>query len=196
MIPSPRFAKCAWLGKGYDLIYRIGFVAAALVLAGPAIGQQLYAYPKSGQSPDQQSRDRYECHMWAVQQSGYDPTTGTGQPATAQTQQQPQQTAGGQQGKPGGGAAGGAAKGATRAAIMDNDVGKGAAMGAAGGMLRRRMQEKKEDAAQQKQQQMKMQQQQQMAQQQQAVQQQQGQKADGYRRAFSACMEARNYTVK
>jgi hypothetical protein len=34
----------------------------------------VYAYPKSGQSDEQQSTDRYECHKWAVAQSGFDPT--------------------------------------------------------------------------------------------------------------------------
>jgi hypothetical protein len=36
--------------------------------------------PKNGQSQEQQSRDRYECHRWAKTQSGYDPTQ---QPAGA-----------------------------------------------------------------------------------------------------------------
>ena len=34
----------------------------------------VYAYPKDGQSDEQQSADRYECHKWAVAQSGFDPT--------------------------------------------------------------------------------------------------------------------------
>lgn len=34
-----------------------------------------FPYPRNGQSQEQQERDRYECHRWAVQQSGYDPTT-------------------------------------------------------------------------------------------------------------------------
>ncbi len=128
-----------------NLFHRIGLAIVIAIAAAPAAGQQLYAYPKAGQPPDQQQRDRYECHTWAVQQSGYDPTQAQAQPASQQ--QQMQQQAG--QGRPGGGAAGGAGKGAARAAVMDNDVGKGAAMGAAGGMLRKRMQEKKQESAQQ-----------------------------------------------
>jgi hypothetical protein len=45
---------------------------------------EVYAYPKSGQSDEQQSTDRYECHKWAVAQSGFDPTqtsSGTGNTA-------------------------------------------------------------------------------------------------------------------
>jgi hypothetical protein len=38
---------------------------------------ELMAYPKNGQSADQQGRDKFECHQWAVKQSGYDPTTGS-----------------------------------------------------------------------------------------------------------------------
>ena len=38
---------------------------------------EVYAYPKSGQSDEQQATDRYECHKWAVAQSGYDPTRGS-----------------------------------------------------------------------------------------------------------------------
>jgi hypothetical protein len=41
---------------------------------GSGAGSNVYAYPKSGQSDEQQSTDRYECHKWAVAQSGFDPT--------------------------------------------------------------------------------------------------------------------------
>ncbi|MBV8660045.1 MAG: hypothetical protein JO142_19670, partial [Burkholderiales bacterium] len=34
----------------------------------------LFAYPRNGQSEQQQAKDRYECHAWAVKQTGYDPT--------------------------------------------------------------------------------------------------------------------------
>ena len=45
--------------------------------AGASTGSaEVYAYPKSGQSDEQQATDRYECHKWAVAQSGYDPTRG------------------------------------------------------------------------------------------------------------------------
>lgn len=40
-----------------------------------SIGEdQLYIYPKNGQSQDQQAKDRYECHSWATNQTGFDPT--------------------------------------------------------------------------------------------------------------------------
>lgn len=35
---------------------------------------EIFAYPNQGQSDEQARRDRYECHLWAADQSGYDPT--------------------------------------------------------------------------------------------------------------------------
>jgi hypothetical protein len=35
---------------------------------------RLFAYPKQGQTEEQQARDRYECHRWAVRESRVDPT--------------------------------------------------------------------------------------------------------------------------
>lgn len=34
----------------------------------------LFIYPKQGQSEQQQAKDRYECHRWAADQTGFDPT--------------------------------------------------------------------------------------------------------------------------
>ena len=34
----------------------------------------LFVYPKNGQSQQQTDSDRYQCHQWAVGQTGYDPT--------------------------------------------------------------------------------------------------------------------------
>ena len=35
---------------------------------------RVFVYPLHGQSTDLQDRDRYECHNWAVQQTGFDPS--------------------------------------------------------------------------------------------------------------------------
>jgi hypothetical protein len=35
---------------------------------------QLFIYPRHNQSDQQQATDRYECHRWAVSQTGFDPT--------------------------------------------------------------------------------------------------------------------------
>ena len=65
--------------------------AAAVVLAGcvtepaprpvydappppPPPISQVYAYPLRGQTPQQQDRDHYECSTWATQQTGFDPS--------------------------------------------------------------------------------------------------------------------------
>jgi len=39
----------------------------------PPANDELFAYPKNGQSADQQAKDRFECHQWAVSQTEYDP---------------------------------------------------------------------------------------------------------------------------
>ena len=36
--------------------------------------EQIYIYPRKGQSAQQQSKDRYECHAWARDETGFDPT--------------------------------------------------------------------------------------------------------------------------
>ena len=40
----------------------------------PAQTPDVYFYPKQGQDAQQQSRDRYECYLWARQNTGYDPS--------------------------------------------------------------------------------------------------------------------------
>jgi hypothetical protein len=56
---------------------------APAMTSGPAgTWTDLYAYPKGGQSMEQQTKDRDECHKWAVGQTGYDPA----QPAPTDSQ--------------------------------------------------------------------------------------------------------------
>ena|SRR5207302_4375828 len=38
----------------------------------------IFIYPKNGQSEDQQARDKYECHRWAASETGFDPTQSGG----------------------------------------------------------------------------------------------------------------------
>jgi hypothetical protein len=50
---------------------------AAAQYAQPQEGQpagDVYLYPRNGQSDAQTQNDRYECHSWAVNQTGFDPT--------------------------------------------------------------------------------------------------------------------------
>ena len=59
---------------------RDGFVVVGKPLgADQALAEatqgRLYVYPNKGQSAEQQAKDRYECHLWAVSASGIDPTS-------------------------------------------------------------------------------------------------------------------------
>ena len=38
------------------------------------LADEIFIYPKQGQSEQQQADDRYACHRWGVEQSKYDPT--------------------------------------------------------------------------------------------------------------------------
>lgn len=39
-----------------------------------ATAERLFVYPNRGQSEERQAKDRYECHQWAVRESGVDPS--------------------------------------------------------------------------------------------------------------------------
>ena len=143
--------------------------SAAILVAQPAVGQDVFFYPSQGQTPEKQNQDFGECHAWAVQQSGFNPMAQQGGP--------PQEAA---QGGVVRGAARGAAGGAVIGAITGN-VGKGAAIGAAGGGLVggfRRSDQKR---------------QQKQAKNQHKKQQSAGRKS--YNRAVSACMQGRGYAA-
>lgn len=129
-------------------------VASALLYAQAGLAQvsTIYAYPNAGQSADQQARDRFECHQWAVSQTGFDPTMAApvasssypSRPAYDDRYPSRQRQSGGLFGIGDGGffggsgalgdAATGAAIGAAGGAIAGN-AGKGAAWGAIGGTL-------------------------------------------------------------
>jgi hypothetical protein len=159
-----------------------------LVSTGMAAAQSpsisgMYVFPKRGQPPEQQQQDEMQCYSSAVEMSGFDPTAQQGV-----TPPPPSQGAPAGSGARGAvrGAAGGAALGAAMGAIA-GDAGKGAAMGAAGGGMVGGVRGRRSGQQQQ--------QAQQQAQQQQVDQQQQ-QLRQNFQRAFSACMDARGYSVK
>ena len=106
-------------------------ITAFLLGALPAsvFAQQIMVYPAQGQTPDQVSKDRYECHTWAVQQSGFDPSSG----ASGSQSSAPQGSVGRETAR---GGLRGAAAGAAIGAIA-GDAGKGAAIGATAGGLKR-----------------------------------------------------------
>ncbi len=142
-------------------------------LMGTVLAQGLIIYPAKGQSPEQMEKDKFECYSWAKQQTGIDPMV-------ASAQQAPES-----QGSTEGGAVRGAAKGALVGAgvgAIAGNAGKGAAIGAASGGalggLRSRSQRKQAEQEQKQQ------------------VSQSNQRINEYNRAYSACLEAKGYTVK
>jgi len=53
----------------------------------PPSSSQLFIYPRKGQNEKQQADDRYACHSWAVNQTGYDPTLPDGEVPEADRRQ-------------------------------------------------------------------------------------------------------------
>ncbi len=56
-------------------------VSAPPAAQAAPVSYDVIAYPAGGQSAELQAKDRYECHSWAVGQSGFDPATATSAPA-------------------------------------------------------------------------------------------------------------------
>lgn len=54
----------------------------------PTSSTDFFFYPRNGQSPEQQSEDRYQCHLWAVSQSGVDPSKDSSIPEGKRTDYQ------------------------------------------------------------------------------------------------------------
>jgi len=96
----------------------------------------VYAFPKDGQSSEQQSKDEAACYDWATSNSGVDPFAAQkqAQETQQQTEQQVAQAQGATRGAGARGAVGGAAAGALIGEIADNDVGNSAGWGAAVGL--------------------------------------------------------------
>jgi hypothetical protein len=156
------------------------------VEASPPVGGApstvVYVYPNNGQSEAQSDRDRYECHLWAVRETGFDPS----QPQLA-PHQRVQVVAGP---PPGARTAAGVATGAIVGAAVarPGNTGEGAVIGAVlGGVVGGAA-----DAAR--------------AQDVRQVQTRESERdaertarleeqSSNYRRAISACLQGRGYTV-
>lgn len=165
----------------------------------PAKSIGMFAYPKNNQNADQQLKDESECYGSAKQNSGIDPQAAAPAAPTTQQSQAEQKQAAQQAGKdvPKGGTVAGSARGAAGGAAIGaitGSAGTGAAIGATVGAMsgRRRQREAEEQAKQQAAQ--KTAQSQQQAQTQGNAQHQAG--IDSFKRAFSACMDARGYSVQ
>ena len=164
----------------------------------PAGSIGMFAYPKNKQTADQQLKDENQCFASAKQQTGIDPQAPPQATKTEEQKKAEQQAAADNAKQARGGrvrgAARGAAGGAAVGAIADDEAGKGAAAGAtAGAMVGGAKQRQANKAAKQQAAQATAQQQQQEEAQAKA-QHQQG--IDTFKRAYSACMESRGYSIK
>jgi hypothetical protein len=147
----------------------------------PAPPTQVYVYPTGGQTEEKLGRDRYECHLWAVKQSNFDPSVTAVLPRQ-RVQVVPVPPSGTN-------TVGGAVTGAIIGAAVARDPGAGAVGGAIlGGAVGAASDAQREAQAK-------------------AVQQRYDQRdaarmakldeqAGNYRRALTACLEGRGYTVK
>ena len=87
----PPFATTVWIaGVPYyyanDIYYRWDPAINGYEVVQPPAGADqpgvppvaaatdLMIYPRNGQTPEQQAADRYECHSWSSNQTGFDPT--------------------------------------------------------------------------------------------------------------------------
>jgi hypothetical protein len=135
---------------------------------------KLYVFPTKNQSHNRQKADEFECYKWASQQSGIDPLN--------MPEVKPESVQSGPDGKVVGGAARGALVGLAIGSIA-GDAGKGAAIGAVSGSAvgirqkrvtqARREEQSKSNAAQKEQ-----------------------DIANSFKKAFSACIEGKGYTIK
>jgi outer membrane lipoprotein SlyB len=147
------------------------------------VNVNVFAYPLQNQTPDQQGKDRYECSLWATQQTGFNPAAANVPPAyRVQVQSGP---------PPGTNTALGVVAGALIGAAVGgrHDIGATTAIGAAtGGLIGASTdaQNAANNAA---------------ANHEAYVQDRVAlahieQEAGQYRRALGACLEARGYSVK
>lgn len=153
-----------------------------------AATMEVYVFPTEGQAADVQSKHEAECYSWAVKNVGTDPFALAKQAEQQQQQgaQQKQAVASATKGAGAKGAIGGAAAGALIGEIASNDAGGGAAAGAAVGLVaaRRRAKRGRQRAEQQ------------IDAQTQQVQQATAEQIENFKKAFSVCLEAKDYLVK
>ena len=142
--------------------------------AGIAKGLGLFVFPSENQDQQTQDADELACYTWAKDQTGIDPIT----PPEVEAEQVDRSA----DGTAVRGAARGAAAGAAIGAIA-GDAGKGAAIGATAGALRGRRAKVVGDEMEQQQQD-------------QAAEAKEKELMDGFKKAFTACMEGKGYTIK
>jgi uncharacterized protein YcfJ len=157
---------------GISLKRTILVVFGLFATSGSVMSSDFFVYPNKGQSTDKLNYDKFECHEWAKQQTGIDPNR-------VATDVNPKRVE-----KRGGtlrGAARGGLVGVIGGAIGGN-AGKGAAIGAGvgalGGTMRRKKSEREQMDAYEE------------------ANYQRKALMETFDRAYRACLEGRDYTVK
>lgn len=156
------------------IVATIGIQQMSAQSAGIAKSLGLYIFPSNDQDTATQNADEAACYTWAKEQTGYDPLN----PPTVQAAPVDKSPDGSAIKGAAVGSAGGAAIGA-----IAGDAGKGAAIGAVVGGVRGRRSSKKAAAAQEQNNS-------------QAAANQSAAMLNDYKKAFSACMEGKGYTIK
>jgi hypothetical protein len=186
-------------------VFVLSFVAVPLFAQAPAgapawspskdIG--VFVFGKNGQTADQQLKDESDCYGAAKQISGIDPKAPAAAGKTAEQKQAEQKAAADNANTPSGGRVKGAARGAAGGAAIGaiaGDAGKGAGAGAVAGTMKGGANQRQASAAAQKEAAAKVAAQQKAEEDRSKMAHAEG--LDTFQRAFGACMDARNYSVK
>jgi hypothetical protein len=166
------------------------FLPVLALAQGQTLGatMDVYVFPASGQEASQQSMDEAECYEWATANTGTDPFDLSKQ-AQADEAQAEQEMAAAENAGQGAGARGavrGAAAGALIGEIANDDASEGAAWGAAAGAVRGRRSARRAQHEAQAQASA-------QAEEREAATEQQ---LENFKKAFSVCLEAKDYMVK
>lgn len=182
-----RFALFQTRRTGVALLAVVTLAGCAAPRSGPVGGapeassREMAVYPAQGQSARRADRDRYECHLWAVKQSGFDPARSSAQTRALAPRVEPDPPSGTSTTM---GAVAGAVVGA--AVANPQRTLEGAAIGAVvGGVAGNAADNAREARAQAIEERMAD-----------RRDQPREQRADNYRRAITACLEGRGYTVR
>jgi hypothetical protein len=171
--------------------------SAAAPAWSPSKDIGVFVFGKNGQTSDQQLKDESDCYGAAKQQSGIDPKAPAAAGKTAEQKQAEQKAAADNAETPSGGRVKGAARGAAGGAAIGaiaGDAGKGAGAGAVAGTMRGGMKQREASAAAKKEAAAKVAAEQKAEEERTKLAHAEG--LDTFQRAFAACMDARNYSVK
>jgi len=153
-----------------------------------AATMDVFVFPAEGQEASQQSKDEAECYSWATSNTGSDPFELVKKQEAAEESAEAQVAAAEQAGQGAGarGAVRGAAAGAIIGEVTGGDAGESAAIGAAAVAVRGRRQARRNEAEAEAQ----------AAASVAETTQYTEAEIDDFKKAFSVCLEAKEYMVK